>query len=72
MRPRRAARTQVMPAEMINPMPGMRTTVPRTSMGISSSGRVWRRKQDADAEQDQHDSYLDGGEYPGYGVWHAL
>ena len=37
-------RTQVIPAEIINPIPGMRTMVPRTSMGRFKSWPALRRR----------------------------
>ena len=41
--PRRPARTQVIPADSTSPIPGIRTTVPNTSSGAATSGRLCRK-----------------------------
>ena len=72
MRPRRAASTQVIPALMINPMPGIRTTVPKHEHGDLHFGAGVAQQQEADAEQDQHDADLEGRENAGHGIGYAL
>ncbi len=66
-----AARSQVSPAERINPMPGMRMTVPKTRRPVSRLGRLAEDEQ-ADAEKREDYTGLQRNQNAGKGGGNTL